>query len=50
MEIDEIIELLNISIEEADWDLVTDCVKKMESAYHLNDGSLDKYFNDSEEY
>ena len=50
MEIDEIIELLNVAIEEADWALVKDCVKKMESAYKLNDGSLDRYFTDNEEY
>jgi len=50
MEIDEIIELLNVAVEESDWDLVVECVKKMETAYHLNDGSLDTYFDKSEEY
>ena len=50
MEIDEIIELLNVAIEESDWNLVTECVKKMESVYILNDGSLDTYFTDNEEY
>ena len=50
MEIDEIIELLNVAIEEADWDLVINCVKKMENAHQLNDGSLDKYFGDQDEY
>ena len=50
MEIDEIIELLNVAIEEADWDLVKDCIKKTEAAYQLNDGSLDGYFNNQDEY
>jgi len=50
MEIDEIIELLNVALEETDWDLVSECVRKMETAYQLNDGSLDGYFTDSEEY
>lgn len=50
MEIDEIIELLNVAIEETDWGLVSDCIKKMENACELNDGSLDNYFTDQEEY
>ncbi len=50
MEIDEIIELLNLAIEETDWDLVTECVKKIEGGYQLNDGSLDRYYTDQEEY
>ena len=44
MELYDIIELLNEAIQDEDWDLVETCKNKLEEAYDLNDGSLDKYF------
>lgn len=45
MELYDIIELLNEALDDNDWELVETCKEKLEEAYDLNDGSLDKYFD-----